>query len=51
VHREYQTITHSKIDSHGLKTKKEGCEAKLKQIESDIERLEKANYIFVDIIN
>jgi ribosome recycling factor len=47
VHREYQTITHSLIDSHGLKRKKEGCEAELKQIEKDIEKLQKA-YIFVD---
>lgn len=50
VHREYQTITHSHIDSHGLKRKKEGCEAQLAQIEKDIEKLQK-NYIFVDTQN
>jgi len=48
VHRQYQEITHvQKMDTIGLKKKKEGCEAELAQLEKDIEKLSK-NYIFVD---
>mmetsp|Transcript_1099 Transcript_1099/g.984 ORF Transcript_1099/g.984 Transcript_1099/m.984 type:complete len:270 (-) Transcript_1099:327-1136(-) len=48
VNKEYQTITHiSKMDSVGLRRKKEKCEKELSQIEKDLEKLNK-NYIFVD---
>jgi len=48
VNREYQKITHiSKLDSIGLRRRKEGCEKELTQIEKDLEKLNKA-YIFVD---
>lgn len=48
VHREYQTITHKgKLDTLGLKTKKETCEKELQQLEKDIAKLSK-NFIFVD---
>ena len=50
VHKSYQEITHiSKVDSVGLKRKKEKCEEDLKQIEKDIEKLSK-KYIFVDTL-
>jgi len=42
VNREYQTITHiRRIDSTGLKRKKETCEMELAQLEKDIEKLNK----------
>ncbi len=48
VNKEYQSITHiNRIDTVGLKRKKENCERELKQLEIDIEKLNKA-YIFVD---
>ncbi|KAL4508355.1 hypothetical protein ABPG72_003659 [Tetrahymena utriculariae] len=48
VNKEYQTITHiNKIDTVGLKRKKEECERELTQLEKDIEKLNK-QYIFVD---
>lgn len=48
VHREYQTLTHkSKLDTLGIKNKKENCERELHQLEKDIEKLSK-NFIFVD---
>jgi len=48
VNKEYQTITHlRKIDTVGLKRKKENCEKELGQLEKDIERLNK-QYVFVD---
>lgn len=48
VHKEYQTLTHkSKLDTLGMKNKKETCERELQQLEKDIEKLSK-NYIFVD---
>lgn len=48
VNREYQNVTHIvKVDTHGLKRRKEGCEAQLAQIEKDIQTLSKP-YVFVD---
>jgi hypothetical protein len=48
VHRDYQTLTHKgKLDTLGIKNKKEGCERELAQLEKDIAKLSK-NYIFVD---
>ena len=48
VHKTYQEITHvQKIDTVGLRRKKENCENELKQIEKDIEKLTK-KFIFVD---
>jgi hypothetical protein len=48
VHKQYQEITHvQKIDTVGLRRKKENCEAELKQLERDIEKLSK-KFIFVD---
>ena len=48
VHREYQTLTHKgKLDTMGIKNKKENCEKELAQLEKDIAKLSK-NYIFVD---
>ena len=48
VHKTYQEITHvQKIDTVGLRRKKETCENELKQIEKDIEKLSK-KFIFVD---
>lgn len=48
VNHEYQSITHiSKIDTIGLKRKKEGCEKELAQLERDIQRLNKM-YVFVE---
>jgi len=48
VNKEYQQITHiSKIDTVGLKRKKEDCEKELAQIEKDLAKLNK-NFIFVD---
>lgn len=48
VHKTYQEITHvQKIDTVGLRRKKENCESELKQIEKDIEKLTK-KFIFVD---
>jgi hypothetical protein len=48
VNREYQTVTHiSKIDTQGLKRKKENCEKELAQLERDMALLDKA-YVFVD---
>jgi len=48
VHKEYQQITHvQKMDTIGLRSKKENCEKELHQLEKDIEKLSK-NYIFVD---
>lgn len=48
VHKTYQEITHiQKIDTVGLRRKKENCEAELKQLEKDIEKLSK-KFIFVD---
>lgn len=48
VNKEYQTVTHiSKVDTLGLKRKKEGCEKELAQIEKDMALLDKA-YVFVD---
>jgi len=50
VNREYQSITHkNKVDSEGLRRKKETCEKELAQIEKDLNKLSK-NYIFVDYI-
>lgn len=51
VNKEYQTITHvSKVDTQGLKRKKEECERQLAQIEKDMAKLNK-QYIFVDTMN
>ena len=48
VHKEYQGITHiTKVDTLGLKNKKEKCEKELAALEKDIAKLSK-NYIFVD---
>ena len=48
VHKEYQGITHiTKVDTLGLKNKKERCEKELAALEKDIAKLSK-NYIFVD---
>jgi hypothetical protein len=48
VNKEYQTVTHiSKIDTQGLKRKKETCEKELAQLERDMAMLDKA-YVFVD---
>jgi hypothetical protein len=48
VHKQYQEITHvQKIDTVGLRRKKENCEKELRQLEKDIEKLTK-KYIFVD---
>ena len=48
VNKEYQSITHiSKIDSVGLRRKKERCEKELAQIEKDLEKLNKP-YVFID---
>ena len=48
VNKEYQQITHiSKIDTVGLKRKKEDCEKELAQIEKDLAKLNKG-FIFVD---
>lgn len=48
VHKTYQELTHvQKIDTVGLRRKKENCEQELKQLEKDIEKLTK-RYIFVD---
>lgn len=48
VHKEYQTLTHKgKLDTLGIKNKKENCEKELAQLEKDIAKLSK-NYIFVD---
>ena len=48
VNREYQTTTHVvKVDTQGLKRRKETCEAQLAQIEKDIKTLSKP-YVFVD---
>jgi hypothetical protein len=50
VHKQYQEITHvQKIDTVGLRRKKENCEAELKQLEKDIEKLSK-KFIFVDTV-
>mmetsp|Transcript_31430 Transcript_31430/g.27789 ORF Transcript_31430/g.27789 Transcript_31430/m.27789 type:complete len:277 (+) Transcript_31430:59-889(+) len=50
VHKQYQEITHvQKIDTVGLRRKKENCEEELRQLEKDIEKLSK-KYIFVDTI-
>ena len=50
VHREYQTLTHKgKLDTLGIKNKKESCEKELAQLEKDIAKLSK-NYIFVDTL-
>lgn len=51
VHKTYQEITHiQKIDTVGLRRKKETCEHELKQLEKDIEKLSK-KYIFVDTVS
>ena len=51
VHKEYQTLTHKvKLDTVGIKNKKENCERELAQLEKDIDKLTK-NYIFVDTTN
>ena len=48
MHKEYQSITHvEKIDTIGLKRRKENCEKELAQLEKDIDKLSK-NMIFVD---
>ena len=48
INKEYQSITHiSKVDSEGLRRKKERCERELTQVERDLEKLNKT-YIFVD---
>jgi len=48
VNKEYQQITHiSKIDTVGLKRRKENCEKELAQLEKDLEKLNKG-FIFVD---
>lgn len=48
VNKEYQTVTHiSKVDTQGLKRKKESCEQQLAQIEKDLALLSKP-YVFVD---
>lgn len=50
VHKTYQEITHvQKIDTVGLRRKKEKCEHDLKQLEKDIEKLSK-KFIFVDTV-
>lgn len=51
VHKTYQEITHiQKIDTVGLRRKKENCEQELKQLEKDIEKLSK-KFIFVDTVS
>jgi hypothetical protein len=48
VNQEYQKITHiSRVDTLGLKRKKEACEKELAEIEQDMKKLSK-QYIFVD---
>ena len=48
THKEYQSITHvQKMDTIGLRNKKEKCEKDLAQLEKDIQKLSK-NFIFVD---
>jgi len=48
VNKDYQQITHiSKMDTVGLRRRKEDCERELAQIEKDMAKLNKA-YIFVD---
>lgn len=50
VNKEYQSITHiSKMDTVGLKRKKEDCEKELAQLEKDMQKLNKP-YIFVDAL-
>lgn len=50
VHKTYQEITHvQKIDTVGLRRKKEDCEQQLRQLEKDIEKLSK-KFIFVDTV-
>jgi len=47
VNKEYQKITHkTKVDSIGLKKRKEDCEKELSQLEKDLEKLNK-QYICV----
>ena len=51
VHKEYQGITHiTKVDTLGLKNKKERLEKELANLEKDIAKLSK-NYIFVNTTN
>ncbi len=48
VNQEYQKITHiSKVDTLGIKRKKESCEKELAEIEQDMKKLSK-QYVFVD---
>lgn len=51
VNRRYQEITHkNKVDSEGLRRKKETCEKELAQIEKDLEKLNKI-HCFIDYTN
>lgn len=47
VNHDYQSLTHMKVDSIGLKRKKENCEKELIRIEKYLEKLTK-QYVFVD---
>lgn len=48
INKTYQSITHiSKIDTIGLKKKKETCEKEMAEIERDIKKLNKL-YVFVE---
>ena len=47
VNKQYQEITHMKVDTIGQKRKKEDCEKQLANLEKDVKTLNKA-YIFVD---
>lgn len=48
INHEYQKLTHVKlVDTVGLKTRKEGYEKQLADIEADIKKLNKA-YVFVE---
>jgi thymidylate synthase ThyX len=48
INKVYQSITHiSKVDTIGLKRKKETCEKEMAEIEKDIKKLNKL-YVFVE---
>lgn len=48
INKVYQGITHiSKVDTIGLKRKKESCEKEMADIEKDLKKLNKL-YVFVE---
>lgn len=48
VHKEYQGITHKgKVDTLGLKRKKEDCEKQLNDIEADMKKLERIHKFLI----